>query len=81
MFHKKKFTSKLIKSNAILAFLQISWQDKSKSGPVTCNGGALDERRYSSYSFLTLALEWGESSASRPGRALPPGKEPTVPTV
>jgi hypothetical protein len=39
------------------------------------------ERRYSSYSFLTSALEGGEWSASRPGRALPPGKEPPVPSV
>jgi hypothetical protein len=31
--------------------------------------------------FLTLALEGGEWSASRPGRALPPGEEPPVPTV
>jgi hypothetical protein len=29
-------------------------------------------RRYSSYSFLTSALDGGEWSASRPGRALPP---------
>jgi hypothetical protein len=36
----------------------------------------MGERRYSSYSFLTSALDWGEWSASRPGRALPPGKEP-----
>jgi hypothetical protein len=41
----------------------------------------LGDRRYSSYSFLTSALEGGEWSASRPGRALPPGKEPPVPTV
>jgi hypothetical protein len=41
----------------------------------------LGERRYSSYSFLTSALEGGEWSASRPGRALAPGKEPPVPTV
>jgi hypothetical protein len=27
---------------------------------------------YSSYSFTTSALDWGEWSASRPGRALPP---------
>jgi hypothetical protein len=39
------------------------------------------ERRYSSYPFLTSALEGGEWSASRPGRTLPPGKEPPVPTV
>jgi hypothetical protein len=36
--------------------------------------GAKGERRYSSYSFFTLSLEGGEWSASRPGRALPPGK-------
>jgi hypothetical protein len=41
----------------------------------------LGDRRYSSYSFLTSALGGGEWSASRPGRALPPGKEPPVPTV
>jgi hypothetical protein len=41
----------------------------------------LGERRYSSYSFLTSALEGGEWSASRPSRALPPGKEPLVPIV
>jgi hypothetical protein len=34
--------------------------------------------RYSS-SFLTSALDGGEWSASRPGRALPPGKRPPVP--
>jgi hypothetical protein len=32
-----------------------------------------------SYSFSTSALDGGERSASRPGRALPPGKEPPVP--
>jgi hypothetical protein len=47
-----------------------------KSGPFTRHGGALGDRRYSSYCFLTSALEGGEWSASRPGRALPPGKEP-----
>jgi hypothetical protein len=41
----------------------------------------LSERRYSSYSFLTSALEGGEWSESRPGRALPSDKEPPVPTV
>jgi hypothetical protein len=32
------------------------------------------ERRYSSYSFTTSALDGGEWSASRPDRALPPGE-------
>jgi hypothetical protein len=41
----------------------------------------LGERRCSSYSFLTSALDGGEWSASRPGRALPPGKGPPVPIV
>jgi hypothetical protein len=39
------------------------------------------ERGYSSYSFTTSALDGGEWSASRPGRALPPGKGPPVPIV
>jgi hypothetical protein len=37
------------------------------------------EALWSSYSFTTSALDWGEWSASRPGRALPPGKGPPVP--
>jgi hypothetical protein len=41
----------------------------------------LRERMYSSYSFTTSALDGGEWSASRPGRALPPGKGPPVPIV
>jgi hypothetical protein len=42
--------------------------------------GVCGERRHSSYSFLTSALERGQWSASRPGRALHPGKGPPVPT-
>jgi hypothetical protein len=34
----------------------------------------LGERKYSSYSFSTSALDGGERSASHPGRALPPVK-------
>jgi hypothetical protein len=41
----------------------------------------LGERRYSSYSFSTSALDGGEWSASRPGRSLPQGKGPPVPIV
>jgi hypothetical protein len=41
----------------------------------------MGERRYSSYSYLTSALDGGEWSASRPGRALPTGKGPPVLTV
>jgi hypothetical protein len=38
----------------------------------------LEERKYSSYSFTTSALDGDEWLASRPGRALPPGKGPPV---
>jgi hypothetical protein len=37
------------------------------------------ERRYSSNSFLTSALDGGEWSASLPGHALPWGKDPRHP--
>jgi hypothetical protein len=39
------------------------------------------EMKYSSYSFTTSALDGGEWSASRHGRALPPGKGPPVSIV
>jgi hypothetical protein len=55
--------------------------NKGKVDPLRSIGAHLGDRRYSSYSFLTSALEGGEWSASRPGRALPPGKEPPVPIV
>jgi hypothetical protein len=60
-----------------------SWQKKyssnKKSNPATRHSGAWGERRYISYSFLTSALDGGKWSASRPGRALPPGKDPRYP--
>jgi hypothetical protein len=40
-----------------------------------------EERRYSCYSFSTSALDGGDWSASRPGRALAPEKDPPVPIV
>jgi hypothetical protein len=42
---------------------------------------ALGGRGYSSYSFFTSALDGGEWSASRSGRALAPGKGPPVPIL
>jgi hypothetical protein len=42
-----------------------------------CTGGG--EKRCSSCSFSTSALDKGERSASRPGRALAPEKGPPVP--
>jgi hypothetical protein len=66
------------------------WKDKithlhrseiiSKAVPLHATK-ALEERRYSSYSFLTSALDGGEWSASRPDRALAPRKGPQVPIV
>jgi hypothetical protein len=41
----------------------------------------LGREEYSSYSFTISALDGGELSAWRPGRALPPGKGPPVPIV
>jgi hypothetical protein len=38
------------------------------------------KRMYSSYSFMTLALDGGEWSASRPGCTLALGKGTPVPT-
>jgi hypothetical protein len=56
---------------------------EAKSAPLYATEalGGGGERRYSSYSFSTLALGGGEWSVSRPGRALPPGKGPPVPIV
>jgi hypothetical protein len=59
----------------------IFYEGKRYSDPTTRHGGAWGERRYSFYSFFTSALDGGECSASRPGRALPPGKGPPVPIV
>jgi hypothetical protein len=41
----------------------------------------LGERRCSSYSFSTAALDGGEWPASRPGRAFTPGERTPVPIV
>jgi hypothetical protein len=45
----------------------------------TRHASAKRERRSSSYSFLTSELDEGEWSVSRPGRALPLGKDPGTP--
>jgi hypothetical protein len=46
---------------------------QSHNSPMEAQGG---ERVYSSYSFTSSVLDGGEWSASRPGRALPPRKDP-----
>jgi hypothetical protein len=50
-----------------------------KSCPTTRHEDAWGKRRYSSYSFLNSALDGGEWSASRHGRALHPGKNSRYP--
>jgi hypothetical protein len=60
------------------------WENSKKKGkavPLHAMEALGGERRYSSYSFSTSALDGGEWSASRPGRALPPEKGPPVPSV
>jgi hypothetical protein len=52
-----------------------------KSCPTTRHEGAWAERRQSSYSVSTSALDGGEWSASCPGLALAPGKGPPVSIV
>jgi hypothetical protein len=52
-----------------------------KSCVTTRYEGAWGETKYSSYSFSTSALDGGEWSASRPGRALSPRKGPPIPIV
>jgi hypothetical protein len=47
-----------------------------QSSPATHHGGTCGGEEYSSYSFLTSALDGGEWSASRPGRTLPWEKDP-----
>jgi hypothetical protein len=54
---------------------------KGKAVPLRSIEAHLGDRRYSSYYFLTSALEGGEWSASCPGHALTLGKEPLVPIV
>jgi hypothetical protein len=43
---------------------------------MTCHVGTKGEWRYSSYPFLTSALDGSEWSVSRPGHALPLGMDP-----
>jgi hypothetical protein len=53
----------------------------AKSCTTTGREGACGERKYSYFSLSASALDGGEWSVSRPGRALSPGKEPPLPTV
>jgi hypothetical protein len=64
----------------LLSLIQRANSNKKKAVPLHAME-ALGGERYSSYSFTTSALDGGEWSASRPGRALPPGKGAPVPIV
>jgi hypothetical protein len=58
------------------------WQETKLKRAVPLHAmKALGGRHYSSYTFSISALDGCEWSASRPDRALAPGKEPSVPTV
>jgi hypothetical protein len=54
---------------------------KAKAVPLHATELLLGEKRYTSYSFLTSALDGGEWSVSCPSRTLGPGKGPRVPIV
>jgi hypothetical protein len=69
-----------------MLFLAVSFSNKpvghrtkTKAVQVKAMEALGGKRKYSSYSFLTSALDGDEWSVSRPGRALAPGKGPPVP--
>jgi hypothetical protein len=64
---------------SLIGWVQI--MNSIKSNPTTSLLRRMGERRYSSYTFTTSALDGGEWSSSRPGRVLPLGKEAPVPIV
>jgi hypothetical protein len=53
-----------------------TYESKGKEVSLHAMDGACGERCHSCYSSLSSKLKW---SASRPGRPLPPGKEPRYP--
>jgi hypothetical protein len=70
-----------LKPEVWTAFSRLSYLDpllsnnsygKDKGVPLYAMKAPGGERRYSFYSFSASALDGGEWSASRPGRALPP---------
>jgi hypothetical protein len=77
--------SNFVYRKKISPFSLIAWimnaKGKGKAVPQYTYGGEGGERMYSSYSLTTSALDGGEWSALRPGRALPPWKGPPVSIV
>jgi hypothetical protein len=70
---------KLFGNSFIFWFLLKSLKSKSKAVPLHAMEALVGEMSYSSNSFMTSALDGGEWSASRTGRALPQGKGHAVP--
>jgi hypothetical protein len=79
LVQKKSFVPTQSKSTSTASYRDISSRDISQKAVPQHTYGSAEERRYSSYSFTTSALDGSEWSASRPGRALPPGKGLQVP--
>jgi hypothetical protein len=52
---------------------------KSKSSPATRHEGKCGERRYSSYSYLTSALDGVSGQRHAPAALYPRGKDPLYP--
>jgi hypothetical protein len=65
----------------VYIYLYTHSKSKSKAVPLHAMEALGGERRYSSYSFTTSALDGSDWSASRQGRALPPGERTPVPNV
>jgi hypothetical protein len=70
-----------IYNKLLIPLMSIPSYHNKKCRPTTRHGGTCGERRYSSYSITTSALDGDEWSASHPGRTLPPGIGPLVPIV
>jgi hypothetical protein len=68
---KGRITGNMIAKTQLINYLLNS---KAIKLSTTRHEGAWGERMYSSYSFKTSALDGGEWSASRPGRAIDLGK-------
>jgi hypothetical protein len=68
-------------SAVIFSISYIKKQKSMQSCLTTRHDGAWGDKRYSSYSFSTSALDGGQWSGSRPGLALAPRKGPPVPIV